>query len=346
MDVIIVGAGPSGCIVGKTVAEKGYDVLILEEHKEIGKPVQCTGLVSKKIGKIPKKVIVNKIKRARFFSSSSFFEIKSKEKVLLLDREKYDKFLAKKAKEAGAEIKVNTRFFDFKNGKVMTNRKNHEAKILVGADGPNSTVAKVFGIKLPENLLKAVQVKVKSSFEKDAVELWFGSKIAPGLFAWVVPENEEIARVGLMTYLNPNEFLDKFLEKRFDNYKTFERCGDFIRYGLIKKSVSKNVLLVGDAASQIKPFSAGGLVYGKICSEIAGEACVKALEENNFSEEFFIQNYEKKWKKKLSFPIKQGLMMKKIFSTIQDNPFVFEMIENLKLTKFANFLDMDFLWKD
>ena len=346
MHVIIVGAGPSGCLVGKIIAEKGYDVLILEEHSEIGKPVQCTGLVSQRIGKIPKEIVVNKIKKAKFFSKGKFFEIKSKKKVFLLDREKYDKYLARKAERAGAKIKLNTRFLNFKNCKVMTSKRTYETKILVGADGPNSTVAKVCKISLPKNLLKAVQVKVKSSFVKDTVELWFGSDIAPGLFVWVVPENEEIARVGLMTHLNPNKFFDKFLEKRFENCKVFGRCGDVIRYGLIKKSVSNNVLLVGDAACQVKPFSAGGLVYGKICAEIVGKACVKALEENNFSERFFLENYEKKWKKKLGFSIKQGLLMKKFFSKIQDKPFAFDLIKNLGISKLAAFLDMDFLGKD
>lgn len=343
---IIVGAGPSGCVVGRIIAEKGYDVLILEEHQEIGRPVQCTGLVSQRIGKIPKEIIVNKIKKARFYSNGRFFEVKSKKKVFLLDREKYDKHLAKKAEKAGATIKLNTRFLGFKNRRVITNKKTYETKVLIGADGPNSTVARACGIELPKNLLKAVQVKVGASFIKDTVELWFGSDTAPGLFAWVVPENEETARVGLMTYLNPNKFLENFLKRRFEKCKVFTRTGDVIRYGLIKKSVANNVLLVGDAACQVKPFSAGGLVYGKICAEIAGKACVKALEKNDFSEKFFLESYEKEWKKRLGFSIQQGLFMKKIFSKIQDKPFAFALIKNLGISKLATFLDMDFLWKD
>jgi geranylgeranyl reductase family protein len=344
VDVVIVGAGPSGCRTAEIVARKGYEVLILEEHPKIGKPVQCTGLVSKRIGKIPKEIVLNKIKRAKFCCGKRYFEIKSKQKMLLLDREKYDIWLAERAEKAGAKFKLSTRFLDFEDSKVFTDRGKIETKILVGADGPNSSVAKAAGIKLPKNLLFALQVDVNSRFDSDLVELWFGDDIAPGSFAWVVPENEEEARVGLLTEKNPNFYLENFLEKRFGRIKAKNKTGDFLRYGIIEKSVSNRVLLVGDAACQIKPFSGGGLVYNKICSEIAAKAIIKSLKENDFSEEFLLENYEKKWKKKLVWPILQGLAFKWIFSKISKQT-IFFFIENFGITKFASLLDVDFLQK-
>jgi geranylgeranyl reductase family protein len=344
VDVVIVGAGPSGCRTAEIVAKKGYDVLILEEHPKIGKPVQCTGLVSKRIGKIPKEIVVNKIDRARFCCDNGYFEIKSKEKMLLLDRGKYDFWLAERAKKAGAKFKLSTRFLDFENSKVFTDKGEIETKILVGADGPNSSVAKAVGIKLPENLLFAVQVNVKSKFDSNLVELWFGKDISSGSFAWVVPENENVARVGLLTQKNPNYYLENFLRKRFGKIKTANKIGDVLRYGIIKKSVSDRVLLVGDAASQIKPFSGGGLIYNKICSEIAGKAVVKSLEEKNFSEKFLLENYEKKWKEKLFWPIIQGLAFKWLISKISRQE-IFSFIKNFGITNFAHILDVDFLNK-
>ncbi|MEM5829307.1 MAG: NAD(P)/FAD-dependent oxidoreductase [Candidatus Aenigmatarchaeota archaeon] len=342
-DCIIVGAGPAGCITGENVARKGYTVLILEEHSKIGEPVQCTGLVSKRIGKIPKDMILNKIDKARFFSGDKFFEINSRERMFVLDRRKYDLWLARRAEKAGAEIKTSTRFLDFKGNTIFTNKGKFKCKVLVGADGPNSTVAKKAGINQPKNFLFALQVKVESNFEARSVELHFGSKIAPGSFAWVVPENEKIARVGLMTNKNPNNYLENFLKLRFDKKIFSNRIGDVIRYGLIEESVSDNVLLVGDAACQVKPFSAGGLVYNKICAEIAGDAIVKAIETNNFSRDFLMENYDKKWKGRLAWPIKKGLLVKWFLSKISDKPFLFSLIKNLNLSNLARLLDIDLL---
>jgi len=343
-DVVVVGAGPAGCRTAELIAKKGFNVLVLEEHPDIGKPTQCTGLVSQRIGKIPSKIIVNKIKKAKFCSGDESFEVKSKKSVYVIDRRKFDRKIAEEAKKVGVNFKTSTRFLDFKNGEVSTSNGIYRTKLLVGADGPNSSVAGVSGIELPKNILSAVQVNVKSNFDPGTVELWFGSDVAPGLFAWVVPESSSKARVGLAADKYPNKFFERFFRKRIGNLKSTGRIGDVIRYGLIKKSVSENILLVGDAACQIKPFSAGGLVYGQIGAKYAGEACVKALHSNNFSEKFLLENYDKKWKKELAGPIRKGLLMRKIFSKFGKKSF--KLIKNLGITKLSSVMDMDFLGKD
>jgi len=342
-DVIVVGAGPSGCEVARLISKNGYEVLVVEEHSKIGIPTQCAGLVSFRIGKIPKKLILNKVKVAKFCCKNSCFYINSKRPMYVIDRRGYDLFLAENAKKAGAEFKLKTRFLSFKNGKVVTSKRKFLTKILVGADGPNSSVARSLGIKLPRNLLRAVQARVKSNFEQDTVELWFGSNIAPNNFAWVVPENERIARVGLACSNNPNQYFEKFLKKRFGKVKIIDRIGDVIRYGLIEKSAADNVLLVGDAACQVKPFSLGGLIYGKIGAKFAAKACIEALENNDFSENFLLKNYDFEWKRKLKLPIIKGIVIKKIFSLFQDNPTFFKTIEDINIAKLASFLDVDLL---
>jgi geranylgeranyl reductase family protein len=344
-DIIVVGAGPAGCRTAELIAKKGYEVLVFEEHSQIGKPVQCTGLVSRRIGKLPKEIVINKIKKARFYSGKEYFEAKSKHFVNVIDREGYDKYLAKRAKAKGVKFKLGTRFLDFKNDIVKINRGVYETKILVGADGPNSSVAKSVGLKLTNNILFAMQSTVEGNFESDTVELHFGSKASPGLFAWVVPENEETARVGLMVDRNPNKYFEKFLTKRIGKVKRKNAFGDIIRYGLIACSASERVLLVGDAACQIKPFSAGGIVYGQIGAKYAAEACIKALETNDFSKNFLLNNYDKKWKKELEGPIKKGLLFKKIFSKISDSHYSFSLVKKLGISKLSSFFDMDFLGK-
>jgi len=77
-------------------------------------------------------------------------------------------------------------------------------------------------------------------------------------------------------------------------------------------------LLVGDAASQVKPFSGGGIVYGLIGSEYAYKACKKALEEKRYDYEFLKQEYDKKWKSKLVWPIIQGLIASNVGHSFSD----------------------------
>lgn len=354
-DVIVVGAGPAGCRTAQIVAKAGYKVLVVEEHSEAGMPTQCTGLVSEKIGKIPEEIIVNIINTAKFFCGETSFDVKSKEEMILIDRRAFDKFICKQAAEAGTEFKFNTRFLGFEKVgsglKVKTSNGNFEAKILVGADGPNSSVANTAKIKLPKNLLYLMQVRARLKFDPEIVELWFGNDIAQGNFAWVVPEDSTTARIGIMANSNPKEFFEKFFARRMgyplnvESKQITDRIGDVIRYGLIEKSVADNVALVGDAASQVKPFSAGGLIYGQIGANHAGSAILKALRENNFSEKFLMNNYDKRWKSELEKGIKRGMMLKKIFSAIEDSSFTFGVIKNLKLARIASLLDVDFIGK-
>lgn len=351
-DIIIVGAGPVGCKVGELTAENGFNVLILEEHPEIGTPVQCAGLVSHrifKLSKVSRGVVVNKVMKSRFYCSNNYMELKSKKSVYVIDREKFDKEMVKKAKSADAVIKTSTRFLGYKREKflrVKTDKGNFRTKLLVGADGPNPTVARTARIKLPGNRLTGVQTMIKSHYNPNTVELWFDSDISPEFFGWVIPENKSWARVGLATNKNVVKCLDNFFLKRFNRkIKCKKILAGTIRYGLIDNSVSNRILLVGDAASQVKPFSGGGLIYGLIGAEVAAKACIKSLEEENYKKEFLEENYEDVWKEKLAWPIKKGLFISKMIHSFNDwqLSLLFSLIGKGKLTGLLEYTDMDLL---
>lgn len=352
-DVIVVGAGPVGCRVGELLGKKGLRVLILEEHPEIGKPVQCAGLVSQRIfdlSGVSKDVVVNVVEKARFFSHNrNFIELKHKKPVYVIDRERFDKELAKKTQDAGVEIKT-TKFVGYEKGKeclkVKSTKGDFKTKLLVGADGPNSSVARASGIKLPKNILTGVQSIIKSKFNSDHVELWFSSEFAPDFFGWVIPESERQARVGLATAKNVKERFKEFLKKRFDKpVKEGSKLAGIIRFGLIEDSVTDRLLLVGDAASQVKPFSGGGLIYGLTGARIAAEACIKCLKENRYNHRFLKKNYDDVWKKELVGPIMKGLLLNKMIHSFSDKKLniSFSLIRKGKFTKLLEFLDMDLL---
>jgi digeranylgeranylglycerophospholipid reductase len=273
-------------------------------------------------------------------------ELKSKKSVYVIDRRRFDKEMVKKARSAGAVIKTSTRFLGYKREKflrVKTNKGNYRTKLLVGADGPNSTVAKTARIKLPNNKLTGVQTTIKSNYNSNTVELWFDSEISPEFFGWVIPENKNWARVGLATKKNVVKCLDNFFLKKFNRkIKCKKILAGTIRYGLIDNSVSNRILLVGDAASQVKPFSGGGIVYGLIGAELAAKACIKSLKEKNYKKEFLKKNYDRVWREKLAWPIRKGLIMSKIIHSFNDEQLSL-LAKEWKLTKLLEFTDMDLL---
>jgi geranylgeranyl reductase family protein len=352
-DVIVVGASVSGLRTAELISSQGYKVLVLEEHEKIGKPLKCAGLVSWRIFELipdlPKEIIINEVKRAKFFSpcGNSFF-LESKKSVYVIDREKFDKYLATRALKSNCDIRLNTALKDlgYENDciKVFTNKGNFETKILVGADGANSLVARKLGLQQGKNFLVGMQATVKGNFE-NSVELWFGQKIAPGFFAWVIPENEKRARIGLATEKKTKLYFEKFLEKRVGK-KVRPNAYGLIRFGLMKKTFAKRALLVGDAACMVKPFSGGGIIYGLIGSSICAEACTQALKKEEFSEKFFAKVYEKEWKRKLAKAILKGMLCRKFLSGLSDWQLnaLFCFLKHEK--NFLEKLDMDFLQFD
>ncbi|MDI6825856.1 MAG: NAD(P)/FAD-dependent oxidoreductase [Candidatus Aenigmarchaeota archaeon] len=351
-DVVIVGAGPVGCKTAELIAKRGFDVLVLEEHSEIGLPIKCSGLVSRRIFKLSRvssDIIVNRVRKARFHIKENYIELKSKKTVYVIDRQKFDKEIAEKAEYTGAEIKDSTKFGNYKKDKVLevkTTKGSFKTKILIGADGANSTVARVADIKLPDNLLTGIQFTVESHFDPETVELWFGSSICPDFFGWVIPENENSARVGLASSEKVGEHLDNFIKMRFKHeIKPKNKIVGLIRYGLIETSASDNVMLVGDAASQIKPFSGGGLIYGMIGAKIAADACIKTLKERRYDSQFLKKNYDDVWKKKLAWPIRKGLFLKNLIHSFSDRQlsFLFSAANITKIRRLLEFTDMDLL---
>jgi geranylgeranyl reductase family protein len=350
-DIVIIGAGPAGSKTAELLAKKNINVLLIEEHQDIGKPVQCTGINSHRLfnlSGVSKKIVVNKVRKARIYSSNTdYIELKSKKPVYVINRQKFDAELFKKAKKAGCKIELSTRFEGYKKKSdcliVKTSQGNFKTKLLVGADGPNSTVAKSARIKLPENMIIGYQETINNDFKNNVVELWFDSNITPDFFAWVVPENKDWARVGLACKRNTIKYFGKFIKNRFgQKYEKKDVLGGVIRFGLIEDSVEDRVLLVGDAASMVKPLTGGGVIYGQIGARIATEACLKCLKEDKFGHEFLKEVYDREWKDKLAWPIKSGLILYKL-SHVPNWLFNISIDLAKPFTPIINNLDMDFL---
>jgi geranylgeranyl reductase family protein len=279
--IAVIGAGPAGLLCAKEAALNGQPVTVYEEHHEIGQPVQCTGLVSKKgldaLGVDYEESVVNKVRGARIFSpSAEMIEVKRNEdQAFLLDRASFDQEIAQEASAEGAVIV---------RGERVTRKKGD---VMVAADGANSIIAKSLGLE--RNFIRAYQVTTALERQEDMVEMHFGSW-APHFFAWIVPESPVQCRVGVgVKGGNPKQALMEFVKDRKLKVDFEEELAGLIPVFSEQPTVfpEKNVLLVGDAAGQVKASTGGGIAVGGFCGRIAGEVLGRELP---------LQDYEKTWK--------------------------------------------------
>lgn len=344
-DVVVVGAGPIGSRVAELIAKKGFKVAIIDKKKEVGEPVQCAGLVSYRlkalIPDLPRNVIRNMVTSARFYSSQKMLELKSSHPYYVIDRKRFDRYLLSRAKKAKAHVGLDVLYRDHSSSKtvveskikdtpfkhqehfetlmVETSKGQMETKLLVGADGPMSTVAVRANLKRPSNMMQGVQmtIEAKDSFDPDSVELFFSKNISPDFFGWVVPLSAHEARIGVAAKKEPIVNLKNLVEKRTGGEVSASSIrpdvAGKINFGLMERTSTDQVLIVGDAAAQVKPFSGGGIIYGLIGAGYAANAIIKALRTNDFSSEFFKREYDEQWKSHLTIPIRKGMLYKNAF---------------------------------
>ena len=314
--ITIVGAGPAGSYCAYLLAKAGKRVQVIEEHPEIGKPVQCTGIVTGEIRTVLKGIniddaAINKIGNVRIVApDGNHIELKLRTPDLVLDRAKFDRLLAEKAKNEGAEYRLDTRFAGIENDKLTLCRKNSIKKtktdILIGADGPLSSVGRKTGLVKKREFFFGIQARAKLKND-NAVEFY---PIKKG-FGWTVPENKDTVRIGVATTNNSKQAFDEFINKKIKNIKGIMeiQAGLIPVYNPKQKTMSRRTFLVGDAAGQVKATTAGGIVQGLI----GAECLAKAITEG--------KNYEQLWKKSMGKDLYVSLLMRKAMNRFSDNDY-------------------------
>ena len=289
--ITIVGAGPAGSYLGYLLAKQGKEVTILEEHSTIGSPVQCTGIVThsiEKFFKLKNDVIAKKLDKVIVVSKSNRITINVDEIVMWRDR--FDRFVAEMAQKEGAKILLNHQFIGFngKNSIKVKDKKTNKTKEIktypiVGADGPYSAVAKAAGINSNSGYYVGMQAKVNLKMDTSSFETYFGSEF-PDFFGWCVPESEDVARIGIGCFENAQEHFYRFLKSRTGSKDIICWESGLIPLYNPKKTIQKdNVYLIGDAATQVKATTGGGIIPSL---KAAHTLCDCIVNNKNYNKEF------------------------------------------------------------
>jgi digeranylgeranylglycerophospholipid reductase len=334
-DVLVVGGGPTGCFAAEHIAKYGFKVLIVEENDVIGEPLQCSGLVSHRTIELTgcQNLVLNSLKGANVYSPDGKLMklVGSRPYAFAIDRPLLDQELAIRAQKSGVEVLLSTRVTNFKRhdkGIVVEFRRGGSTltaatKLLIGADGANSLVARWAGLYKPTQNIKmfAAEVKLQNPYP-ELLEIFLGIDIAPGWFGWIIPIDEKRARIGTgssFANISVRKSIKKLLNvysNRFFGIEITRETGGLVPIGIIQNYTS-NIMLVGDAACQTKPISGGGLYPGLIGSKICSEVAVKALIEEDYSDGF-LSKYQFQWDKKMREELEQALYYREMFVNLSD----------------------------
>ncbi|MGV8176540.1 MAG: hypothetical protein ACP5NX_01960 [Candidatus Bilamarchaeaceae archaeon] len=273
-DLHVVGGGPSGLISSiSAVRNRDARVALSEEHAEFGKPQNCSGLLSKSgLSTLSeffsyKKFIRNRIRGAEFHLGGDSFTVERKEDVAYVcDRAAIDADLACTAEKDGVHL--------FRHERICS-LEQLKARNIIGADGPVSSIAEQFRFPKIRKYILAGQAYADYRSERpDFVQLFISSDF-PGFFGWVVPQDEYSAEIGCGVQL-PNQAhaalngLLKKLRITSSGKPSYALIPVRLRAKTALKAGGRNVLLVGDAAGQVKSTTGGGLIFGGNCARIAG----------------------------------------------------------------------------
>ena len=290
-DVLIIGSGPAGGTAARYAAAKGVDVMILERRKEVGVPVRCGELVpsNKEIsdmfpvaGDITSLFDVPDDLMLREITGIDLIDPKGRNTPLdftgyTTDRDRFDKYLVSEAVDEGAELMRSCQYLRSEGNVAITNTGEIEYKVIIGADGPSSRVAKSFGMPRNVDPYPAVTAQAKGDFEPH-VKMFFGG-IAPGAYGWIIPKDGQ-ANIGVgfsPKFANGtlSGYFNKFV-KDHDLDVVTKTQGKYVpSEGMLSQLTKGNGMLVGDAAGQVISVNGGGiplaLIAGRICGEVAAD---------------------------------------------------------------------------
>lgn len=354
-DVIIVGAGPGGSMAAKEAAKAGLNTLLLDRRKELGAPVRCGEGIGlhwiDELGiKVNQKWVSAEINGAFLAGpSGKGITLRTEEsRGFVIDRKVFDKELAIEAGRAGAEIISKAEVVDLikENGKIAGvvvnesgNKREMKSKVVIAADGGESTVGRMAGINTVATLydtdfgFEYEMVGVECS---DLIEIYIGKTMSPRGYLWIFPKGKDVANVGVgiggLEQGPAKKYLDAFIEKhpeRFKKSAVVAIKGGVIPVGApLQQLVLDNFMIIGTAAHMVDPIHGGGMCLAAESGILAGKAAVEAISKGDTSRAFLKKMYEDEWRKREEGKLLKRLKLRKAMEKLNDDDYnvIFETL--------------------
>ena len=341
-DVAVVGAGPAGSRTARDLARAGLRVRLVEEHRLVGVPSHCSGLISLRTlreSDIGDGAIMHRITGA-FAHTQGGTRVAlggAETKAVAIDRIRWDQTLAEQAQAAGAEL-VRARMTNVEretNGVRLTlatdgRESRLTARMVVGADGTHSRVARSLGMARPAEFAYNLGIEGKMRYpaegegwRDDYVHVFVGRDMAPGWFGWIIPTGGGMVRVGIGSSgpVKPIECYRRLTAAFPQLFGGIEACrmyGGTIPLTFAPRSYDDRALLVGDAAGQVKPFSGGGIYTSLVAGRHAATTVVKAFETGDFSAQG-LTAYERGWKREIGRELRKSWHLRHFGLALSDS---------------------------
>ena len=317
--VSVVGAGTAGLISAKRLAGLGIEATVYDQKRELGVPVRASGILSVSglsgLGMDYGRAVTNTLYGARIHAGRRVMEVKSGERVAhVLDRKRLNDLCHDEAVANGAEVVLGERI----SGSRMEDLSREG--ILIGADGAVSGVARHFGMGEIDRYCLTYKAEFNVEPENAGlVDLFFDNRITRGLFAWFCPNSRDVLEIGVgidSRFGNAKEAFDRVMatghaSEAVGGARPISEGASIIPMSLRERMADRKrkVMLVGDAAGQVKPSTGGGIVFGGNAAIMAARAAKEELEGGDG-----IGNYEKEYRRRYAFDTALHAMANRVYS--------------------------------
>jgi digeranylgeranylglycerophospholipid reductase len=332
-DVVVVGGGPAGSYCAKELALRGFNTLLLEEHETVASKVLCTGIIGINAFEefpLPVHTVVGALGQMKAISryGTELPYTPQQPIAYVVDKGAFNSALANQAGAAGALLHTSTRAHDLfiddagVHLHALVRREQPlkvHARLVVLACGVQYRLAKNLGLGTPWEFLQGAQTDVPRTLTQ-WTEVHLNKLFSREAFAWLVPLQNGYTRVGVMCAHNARGALMRFLDSvapPWREWKDIHIASKPIAQMPLPRSYAERVLVIGEAAGQVKATTGGGIYYGLLAARLAAETISRAFGTGCFAATT-LQAYERAWRSLLADELALGLSFRRLYGWLGD----------------------------